>query len=114
MIKYTNKYKTMRERRLAVKEWMLSTTFRAVLLSVIAVFGILYVVQTSSASTTGYDMRDLERQIQSLEQENQKLEFEIATHRSMQSIQNRLVSLNMVEANNVEYATLVGTAVAMR
>ena len=44
-----------------------------------------------------------------------KLGFEVATHRSMNSIQNRLAGLSMVEAgNNVEYVTLVGSAVALR
>ena len=114
MTKYKNKNQTMREKRMAVRQWLVSTTFRGVLLTVIAVFGVMYVAQTSSASTKGYDMRDLEKQIQSLEHETQRLEFEIATHRSMQSIQTRLAGLNMVSADNVEYATLVGTAVAMR
>ena len=114
MIQYTNKNKTMREKRMAIRQWLLGTTFRAILVTVIALFGVLYVVQTSSASSTGYDMRDLESKIQALENDNQRLEFEIATNRSMQSIQTRLASMNMVNADNVEYTTLVGTAVAMR
>ncbi|MFZ2190264.1 MAG: hypothetical protein WA057_03670 [Candidatus Magasanikiibacteriota bacterium] len=111
---YINDYKTMREQKMDVRHWLLSTSFRMTLLVLIGVFGIMYVVQTSSASTTGYEMRDLEKQIQILEQDNQRLEFEIASNRSMKSIQSRLQGTSLVMADNVEYATLVGTAVAMR
>lgn len=114
MSPYSLNYKTRREKNLAVKQWFLSTTSRFVLLLVVAALGVLYVVQTSSASTTGYQIRDLEKQIQSLDNENQKLEFEIATSRSMQSIQERLKTTDLVFADNVQYATLVGSAVALR
>ena len=114
MTTYQTKHQTMRQKRLAVKQWLIGTTFRCVLLTSVAVFGIMYVVQTSSISTKGYEINDLEGQIQVLEQENQKLEFEIATHRSMKSIQERLDGLGLVMADRVDYATLVGTAVARR
>ena len=114
MTKYQNQYKTMRERRIAIRQWLLSTSFRAVLVTVVALFGVMYVVQISSASTKGYEISDLNKQIQSLEQENQRLEFEVATHRSMKSIQERLQGTNLVVADDIQYVTLVGTAVAMR
>ena len=111
----TNNHQTLRQKRQAVRQWLLGTTFRAVLLTVVLMFGFMYVVKTSSLSTKGYEISDLERQIQILEQSNQRLELEIASHRSMNSIQRRLASLNMVEAGgNVEYITLSGSAVAMR
>lgn len=78
------------------------------------VFGVMYVAQTNAISTKGYTMKDIEGQIQALEQENQKLEFEIATHRSMQSIQSRLSNLDLVATDNVKYVTLTGSAVARR
>ena len=111
----TSNHQTLRQKRQAVRQWLLGTTFRAVLLTVVLVFGFMYVVKTSSLSTKGYEINDLEKQIQVLEQGNQRLGLEIASHRSMNSIQNRLASLNMVEAGgNVEYVTLSGSAVAMR
>ena len=111
----TNNHQTLRQKRQAVRQWLLGTTFRAVLLTVVLMFGFMYVVKTSSLSTKGYEISDLERQIQILEQSNQRLELEIASHRSMNSIQRRLASLNMVGAGgNVEYITLSGSAVAMR
>ena len=108
------RHQTMRQKRLAIKRWFLSTTFRAGLMMMVMVFGVLYVMQTSSLSTKGYEISDLEQQIEVLEQDNQKLEFQIATHRSMDSIQTRLASMNLVSSDNVEYVTLLGTAVALR
>ena len=80
----------------------------------IVVFGVLYVMRTNAISTKGYEMNNIEGQIQALEQENQKLEFEIATHRSMQSIQSRLPNLNLTTTDDVKYVTLTGSAVARR
>lgn len=111
---YTYKKPTMRQRRKAVRQWLVSTTFRAVLMTAVAVFGILYVVQTSSLSTKGYEISDIEKQIQVLEQDNQRLEFEIATNRSMQSIQDRLKDMNLIAMGDAKYVMPVGTAVALR
>lgn len=90
------------------------TIFRVVLSAAVAVLGVLYVAQTSSVSTKGYDINALQKTIVELKQDNQRLEFEIAQQRSMESIQARLKNLNLVAANQVEYVTLPGTAVARR
>jgi len=56
----------------------------------------------------------LQKKIAELEKENQKLDFKVAKSGSMQSIQDRLGQLNLVAADNVEYAILVGSSVARR
>jgi len=104
----------MREKNLAVQHWYFSTTCRIMLLAVLGFFGVLYVTQLSTASTSGYVMKDLNKQIQALQQDNQKLEFEIASQSSMQNLQERLKSTDLVMAGNVQYALLTGSAVAMR
>ncbi|HLD31660.1 MAG TPA: FtsL-like putative cell division protein [Patescibacteria group bacterium] len=87
---------------------------RIVILSFVAVLGIMYVVQTSSLSTKGFEISALEDQLQSLEYENQRLEFQIANQRSMSSIQSRLASLNLVNVDQVDYLRLPGSSVARR
>ncbi len=99
---------------MAVKRLMLSGTFRIALSVLIVFLGVLNIVNLSSLSTKGYDISDLQKQITSLERENQKLEFNIARHGSMQSIQERLKNMDMIAADNVEYATIVGNTVARR
>jgi cell division protein FtsL len=114
MVSYPSNYQTLREKNLAVQHWYFSTTCRVALLVVLAFFGVLYVTQISKASTQGYVMRDLQKQIQTLQQVNQKLEFEIASLSSMKSIQERLKNTDLVVADQMQYITLTGSAVALR
>ena len=111
---YVDTKKTIGEKRANMKALLLSNTFRVFLFVFILVFGVLYVVNLSTMSTKGYDMTALQKQITGLERENQKLEIKIAKYSSMQSIQERLDGMEMVSADNVEYATIMGTAVARR
>ena len=105
---------TLRQRKMAWREMFLSSTCKYAVMVFIVLFGVLYVLQTSSISAKGFAMSDLEQQIQTLENDNQKVEFEIATHRSMKSIEQRLQSMNLVTVDNAQYATLTGNSVAMR
>jgi len=93
---------------------MVSATFRMGLVVFIVLFGFLYIWQTNSISTKGYELSDLEQQIKQLERENRKLDVHVAEYSSMQNIQERLGGMNLVSADNIEYVTLVGTAVAQR
>jgi cell division protein FtsL len=97
-----------------MKHLIFSTTFKISLIVFAMIFAVMYLIQVSSVSTKGYEISDLEGQIQELQQENQKLDYKIATYRSMKSIQERLQNTEMVPVNNVEYVTLVGTAVALK
>ncbi|HYE59706.1 MAG TPA: septum formation initiator family protein [Candidatus Kapabacteria bacterium] len=106
--------KTMREKRKALQLWMVSTTSRVVLCGCVILFGVLYILETSAISTKGYEMSDLQKQIQELEQENERIDVAIADHRSMESIERRVKDLNLVLAGDVTYVSPVGTAVARR
>jgi cell division protein FtsL len=110
----THRKQTMREKKQAVKRMLLSTSFRVFLTVLVSSFSVLYVAQTSSVSTKGYDINDLQREITQLQRENQKLDFQIAQYRSMQSIKDRLEQMDLVIADNIEYVTLVGNSVARR
>jgi cell division protein FtsL len=79
-----------------------------------AVFGVLYVLQTNSLSTKGYEIGDLQRQISALQHDNEGVEVDIASYRSMKSIQERLKKLSLVDATDTQYVNVVGTAVAER
>lgn len=111
---YSTKKQTLREKKEMVRKVMVSTTFRAVLAVMVVVFGFMYVWQTNTVSTKGYVISDLERQIQDLEHETRRLEVDIAKHTSMRSIQERLSEVDLVAASNVEYVSVMGTAVAKR
>lgn len=114
MNKYQNQKQTMRERKQAIKQWFFSTSCRVTLIALIVVCGLLFVVQISSVSTKGFEISDLEKSVQELERDNQKLEVQISEYRSMQSIQARLQDMDMIASADIEYIMPVGTAVARR
>jgi len=114
MTNYQQKQKTLRDKKLAIKKLLLSTAFRISLIVLILILGVVYLLQTTFLSTKGYEITELDKKIENLEQENQKLEFEIASNSSMKNIQERLQNSNMVAVNNVEYITLLGNTVALK
>ena len=107
-------YSSKREMTMQWRKKFFNSSISVGIVCIGVVFGIMYIVQMNSISTRGYEMSDLENQITLLEQENQKLEFQIASNKSMKSIQSRLVGKVFVAADTYQYGSLVGTAMAMR
>lgn len=71
-------------------------------------------MQTSNLSAKGYELSDLNKKISVLEQNNQRLGYEIANQQSMKNLEERVKKLKLVAADDVEYATLLSNAVAVR
>lgn len=94
---------TMREQRVAVQTLLVSTSFRFFLIVFTVIVGTLYVIQTADVSTKGYEISDLERQLGTLEHETKRLDVQIAQYQSMQSIETRLATLNLVPAEQIAY-----------
>ena len=105
---------TIRDKKIAMKKIVFSTSFRLLLSSFVFIFGILYVVNASDISTKGYNITELKKEIVELERENQKLDFNIAKNSSMESIQNRLEDTDLIVSEDVEYSSVVGNTVALR
>ncbi len=114
MNKYTNKNQTLRERKIASKQWFLGKTFRLILSFFLVVVSVLFLAKISSVSTKGFEISDLEEKKIALEQDTRQLEVEIAKYRSMDSIQSRLAQIGMVEAENMHFILPAGTEVARR
>ncbi len=110
------KTETMREKRQAVKKILLSSATRSVLMMIILVVGILHVVQISNVSTRGYDVSALERKVTLMERELDKIEYEIAMNRTMESIEGRLAANDFAQVTNARYvhAGALQTVVAQR
>lgn len=103
MKSYINKKQTLRQKKLAVKKYMLSKTCKTSLILFIFAFGLMYLLQTNAVSSKGFELSDLEIRAEELKRETQKLEVEISKYRSIQSIQERLQDMDMVAADNMEY-----------
>ncbi|HLC95387.1 MAG TPA: hypothetical protein VJH89_02765, partial [Patescibacteria group bacterium] len=89
-------------------------TLKVIAIGAITAFGFLYVIQTNASSAKGYALSDLETQIRDLKRAADTLEVEIATHQSMQKIQERLTDTDFVAVDKVEYLTAVAQVVAQR
>ena len=99
---------------LALPKWVNSLKIRLWLMGLVALSGIIFVAQTSTAAKSGYQMHDLENQVASLNTEIHKMEVDIADYSSMGSIQNRLKDSGMVAVGKIKYVTGVDVAVAKR
>ncbi len=100
---YTSKIQLNRQNKEALRAWMFSTSFRATLVVGIVAFGILYVLQMTALSTKGFAITDLQKQLTSLKHSDRDLTVQIAQYRSMTSLQQRLVTLDLVPVDRVTY-----------
>ncbi len=94
---------TLREQNKRVAKIMRNNWFKTGVLSMIAVFGLSFVVQTNSLSTKGYTISGLEKKVTELENQNRQLEVQIAQFQSMHSIKERIKGSNLVSAGTPEY-----------
>lgn len=76
--------------------------------------GIAYFWQINSLSTRGFKIKELEKDIQQLKLDNQKLELEATNEQSMFNLDEQIKRLNMVELTQVEYLRPTGPAVAVK
>lgn len=104
----------MREKREKLQQFARGTSFRVGLIVLVVVLVVLDVMQTSTVSTKGYEISQLQQDIRELQQETGKLDYEIAKNRSMESIQARLGNLDLVEADTAEFLALADKQVAQR
>lgn len=114
MTSYAEAQPTLREKKQRLKHWIVSAACRVLLICVVAMFGVLYVVEVSAISAKGYDIADLQKQIDALGREHERLTVEIAKNQSMASVVDRLPALGFVEAADVRYIETSAITVARR
>lgn len=76
------------------------------------VIGVTYLMQSSAAATKGYQIKDLEKQIQELTNDSKKLNLQYIELQSMANVIEQVPSLNLVATENLEIITSVGSVVA--
>lgn len=104
----------MRQKKHDIQQFILGTGFRIALISVTAVLLMCHVVKMSSISTQGYEITKLQKQIQVLEEEKQRVEVDIARLSSMEYIQTKVVQMAFVPIEKPHYMTVHGSSVAKR
>lgn len=99
---------------MAMPVWLDAIWVKATLLSVVVLFGFMYLVQTNNTATSGYEIHNLEKQLSILDTDVQKIEIAIASESAMPNIQKRLQGTNMVGVEKIFHLSVVGAEVAMR
>lgn len=111
---FAYKKNTLRQKRLALQQLVLSNAFRFSLCVLVLGMGILYIVQLNTVSTKGFVIADLERNIHKLEKEQEDLSVKISTYRSMQSIEERLSNMQFTSVDSPIYIEVNDGAVVRR
>lgn len=73
-----------------------------------------YILQVNKASTAGYAMRDLDRSIEHLQLENQRLNMQVARLQSVDSVTTRIQMLGLRPVSNVKFVHVSEPTVALR
>jgi cell division protein FtsL len=107
-----NRMNTSQTRR--VSHLLSSHTFRVFLTIFTLILLIVYVVRLSTVSIKGYDISALQKQVKTLQDDDNKLQFEIAKNGSMQNIQERLKNVQFVPVEKPEFASLQPPVVAVK
>ena len=95
-------------------DFLASNAFRIFLTILTLTLLVLYVVRLSTVSVKGYDISALQKEVKTLQDEQARLQFEIAKNGSMQNIQNRLKSIQFVPIEKPEFASLQSPIIAAR
>ena len=77
----------------------------AALLVFVAVGGSVYVREITSTAASGYDVSALERRLDTLREEEGRLELETAEFQSLRRIEERLLKLNLVPVDRLLFST---------
>jgi len=75
---------------------------------------LLYLSQVNNLASKGFALRDLEKQIQKLQLENEKLGVQVVELKSMNDLNVRVADLKMVPINQVAYMNNADQVVARR
>jgi hypothetical protein len=92
---------------------ILFLSLSSVLVLMVFVFGAFYLYQVNDLATKGYEIRDIENRIQTLEKESKKMQIKEVELRSMYNIEKSTQDLNLVNPQSITYVEMDGP-VAMR
>jgi len=75
---------------------------------------VLYVFQTNSMATSGYEVEEYESKLENLRNDNQNMKNREAELRSIKNLEEEKSRLCTVSSSDIEYLVTGGTEVALR
>lgn len=88
---------------MSLPAWMVGKAAKLVVLVLLVVVSVGYMAQVNTLSTSGYVIRDLQDQMQQISDDTEKINEQVASYQSMNSIQNRLANLGLVTSTNISF-----------
>lgn len=99
---------------LTLPRWLTNSKTRFFLSIIIILLALTYVIQVSAAAVSGYEIQKWEKKVQSLAEEEKKLDVELADKGSIYYLEKRLQNLSMIPAEEVIYMKEKDRSVAKR
>lgn len=84
-----------------------------VLVTLVAALGI-YLLEVNTIAAKGFQIREFEKQVYSLREQNDKLAIEVVEMRSMNNLDEQVSELGMVTVEDILYYDVAGQVVARR
>ena len=102
-----------RKKSLNARPKMGRVTLSFILVALVCAAGVFYIFEVNNLATKGYEIRNLENQLNKSQKENETLRIQEAELKSMYKIEEKTKDLNMVAPKDVSYLNLPGD-VAMK
>ncbi len=80
-----------------------SHAFGYCLLACVAFIGAMYIWQVNVSATQGYTIRDLNKEIETIQHENEQLQNKVSSLQSVESVAQRVQMLGLVKVDDVKY-----------
>jgi len=86
-------------------EWLTGRISRCSIFVILVVCSVCYVMQIANATSSGYEMRDLQRQVNLLNEEINKINIEAVSYGSLLNLEKRIQESGMSRVSNIVYVT---------
>lgn len=97
----------------SVNHGTVTIIFSCLAISIVSLLGFFYLQQVIGTASQGTDIHTLQAQIGSLKEQQRTLELQGAEIRSLQSVQDRVQKLNLVQSNRLSYLSPLPDQVAL-
>lgn len=87
---------------MTVPQWVTGRAMRSTLVLSVMFLSVAYLVRINSAATSGYEIHNLQKQVNEVSVQVQDLQIKIADAGSMYNIEKRLPELSMVMAGTAQ------------
>jgi len=119
MTKFSKKFQSQRRARLSKPSLFSKLKISRQKLSValflcLIITGFAYLAVINSVSTRGFEIKNLEKRVEDLKEENKKLEMKTADLQSMEVIAQASKALDLEPAEKVEYLEVKAPYVALK